>query len=130
VRVLCSALGRCRSVGCDQSSDMERERRSGQCPCVVGVTRVSVAHGRQPATVGSTSFQWNTYHFINFPSMLVASMATAVLPLVPLVPLVAASKVELPPQVHHQLLHSGRPQVGLWKALLSDAQHRQASQLR
>ncbi|RSH95203.1 hypothetical protein EHS25_000289 [Saitozyma podzolica] len=62
--------------------------------------------------------------------MLVASMATAVLPLVPLVPLVAASKVELPPQVHHQLLHSGRPQVGLWKALLSDAQHRQASQLR
>jgi hypothetical protein len=60
------------------------------------------------------------------PSMLVVSLATALLPLVPLV---AASKVELPPQVHHQLLHSGRPQVGLWKALLSGAQNRQASQL-
>jgi hypothetical protein len=97
---------------------------------VIGVTRVCLSPRRTwPAMacirrVGPTSFLSHIYIII--PSMLVASLATALLPLVPLV---AASKVELPPQVHHQLLHSGRPQVGLWKALLSGAQNRQASQL-
>ncbi len=39
---------------------------------------------------------------------------------------VQASRVELDAETHHRLLLSGRPQVGLWKALLEDAKQKQA----
>ncbi|KAK1922604.1 serine carboxypeptidase S28-domain-containing protein [Papiliotrema laurentii] len=41
--------------------------------------------------------------------------------------LLAAGAVELDPSTHHRLLLSGRPQVGLWKALLKEAE--QSAQL-
>jgi len=44
------------------------------------------------------------------------------LALVSVLPALATARVELDPETHHQLLLSGRPQIGLWKALLKQAQ--------
>lgn len=47
--------------------------------------------------------------------------------LVALLPVLTNARVELDPETHHELLLSGRPQIGLWKALLKEAELKAAS---
>jgi hypothetical protein len=53
-------------------------------------------------------------------------MRVADLALAALVPVLVNSKAELDPSTHRQLLLDGRPQVGLWKALVKQAAAEQA----
>jgi hypothetical protein len=42
-------------------------------------------------------------------------------------PVLVSARVELDPETHRELLLSGRPQIGLWKALLKQAETEVAS---
>lgn len=54
-------------------------------------------------------------------------MRVADIALLALAPALVHSKVELDASTHRQLLLDGRPQIGLWKALVNQAAADQAS---